>query len=461
MGCILNRFDKLMELKEENSFGRYKLVAVIAHDPKDENLCSHLKSHFLKFAKMTGENFLFITFIQPSKEYQEALQQGKFPYAKFIVSEDKSREDTIAIINPLLRRYYGLPKNGSYMVIAKHLSDNEIYRVKITKNSLPYQLLDLAEYCDNPENFDGLIKSLEGEAFNVKELLAESLLKLVSLISPSPRIEDYSLYYWAQRETAIKTIKEEKQSLLDLLKHSSQDEDLTNKVIELYRIIEFVFMNVLNEGKPYTNTIERCKNFNLLDKKSRVFWNTYSRLSSFLPKQEQNELDYSAFILYLGKIVETELNLSVCQMLRHAMGVDMPDFYNRYCSSKDKLSIPTTKQEIPLNKFYKEEDGKKKLEGVPLGNLLHAYNISAGKEISPYIWHVPCPQYLVELPDEMLSFWENFAKVRNDAAHSKAVSQDLLVRSKLYFQEFSEQHLETVHKLKCNLHPKPKNFNHK
>ncbi len=65
----------------------------------------------------------------------------------------------------------------------------------------------------------------------------------------------------------------------------------------------------------------------------------------------RDELDYSAFILYLGKIVETELNLSVCQMLRQSMGIDMPDFYNRYCYKTDKTIIPTENKDIPLNKY--------------------------------------------------------------------------------------------------------------
>ena len=68
MGYILNRFDRLMELKENpSSTKQFKLTAVIVHDPKDKDLCDHIRDFFLQFAQITGKNFLFITFIQPPK----------------------------------------------------------------------------------------------------------------------------------------------------------------------------------------------------------------------------------------------------------------------------------------------------------------------------------------------------------------------------------------------------------
>ena len=79
MGCILNRFDQLMELAGDKVVSeRFKLTAIIVHDPEDKNLKKHISSHFLSFAKLTGENFLFITFVQPPKEHAEAIKRGEF-----------------------------------------------------------------------------------------------------------------------------------------------------------------------------------------------------------------------------------------------------------------------------------------------------------------------------------------------------------------------------------------------
>ena len=456
MGFILNRIDKLMELRNDSTINeQFKLTAIIAHDPKDENLKKHIKDYFLDFAKMTGKEFLFITFIQPPKEYVEAITSGAFKYAKLILSDSKQLSNTDTIINPLLRKYYGLPEKGSYLVLAKKLSDESCYKISISTASLPYQLMKLNSYCKRPYNFDELITELDGESINIKEMLGDSLLKIVALISPSSSPDKYGLYSCPQRDIALKTIVEEKNKLISLLKRSSDDEDLTDKVFNLYKIIANAYMTVLNEGQDHSNIIQKCKNYNLLDHNSKTFWNTYSRLCHYIEKKNRNELDYSAFILYLGKIVETELNLSICQMLRQSMGIAMPDFYNKYCYTKGKVYIPTSKQDIYLNKYiYNSENCNKTLEGVALGNLLHAYKTAAGLEISRHPnWHVLKPEKFKTINDDFLQIWEVISERRNDAAHARSVNADLYETALKLFNEFLDKYLMNFYVIKKNLRP--------
>ena len=454
MGFILNRFDKLMELKRNRSINeQFKLTAIIVHDPNDDDLKVHIRDHFLEFAAITGENFLFITFIQPPKEYADAISRGEYKYAKLLVSDSTQLSDTDKTINPLIREFYNLPEYGSYWVIAKKLSDNEVFKVPITSGSLPYQILDLTSYCNCPQDFEGLIQKLKGESIIIKEMIGDSLLKLVSLISPSSTQDKCRLYAYSQCETAKKTIYEEKHKLLAVLKQSSDDEDLADKVFELYKVIENVHMNVLNEGQHTSNYVQ-CENYRLLAVKSQKFWNTYSRLSQFIENASRDELDYSAFILYLGKIVETELNLSVCQMLRQSMGIDMPDFYNRYCYKADKTVIPTENKDVPLNKYIKSEDGKKQLKGVPLGDLLHAYKTAVGEEYSSdRNWYIFKPDNLKEISEEFLPLWANIAKKRNDAAHSRSVNVDAFENTKELFKEFLKEYISELYQIKENLRP--------
>ncbi len=286
-------------------------------------------------------------------------------------------------------------------------------------------------------------------------MLGDSLLKIVSLISPSSPLDNYGLYFSSQCETARKTITEEKQKLLAALKQSSNDEDLTDDVLKIYKIIEYTYMNVFNQGQHTSEKIQKCENYNLLDGDSKTFWNTYSRLYYFIESKYRDELDYSAFILYLGKIVETELNLSVCQMLRQSMGIAMPLFYNKYCHTTNKVYIPTANQDILLNKYiYKPTDGRKILEGVALGNLLHAYKTAIGIEISynPN-WQVPNPENLENMPSEFLSLWEDFSKVRNDAAHSRSVDIELYKTTEKFFEEFQDSYISRLYPIKKRLRP--------
>ena len=107
MGYILNRFDKLMELKNKSaSDEKFKLTAIIVHDPNDKTLTEYIRSHFLRFARLTGEKFLFITFVQPPKEYADAIKRGEYAFAKLLVSDSKQLSNTDVIINPYVRDYY-------------------------------------------------------------------------------------------------------------------------------------------------------------------------------------------------------------------------------------------------------------------------------------------------------------------------------------------------------------------
>lgn len=456
MGYILNRFDKLMELSENSTLNeQFKLTAIIVHNPKDRDLIEYIRSKFLFFARLTGEKFLFITFVQPPKEYADAIRRGEYKYAKLLVSDSKQQSNTDIIINSLIRDYYDLPDEGSYLVLAKKLSDRKVYRVRITTNSLLNQLSDLTFYCENPQDFDGLINKLEGRSINISEMILDSLLKISSLISPSSSPDSYSLYSNRQYNIANRTIQEEKRKIIAALKRSSDDEDFTDKILQLYCLIEYAYMNVFNKGHHYSYKPDKCKNYHLLDRKSQTFWDTYSRLSGFLKNASRDELDYSAFILYLGKIVETELNLSVCQMLRQSMGIDMPRYYNRYYYTRDNIYIPTERQDVPLNKFIRSEDGKVHLEGVPLGNLLHAYKTAVGEEIPRDVnWSVYYPEYLEQIPTAFLPLWENIAKARNNAAHSRSVNAVSLENAERYFKEFLEIYYFVFNELKELLRPR-------
>ena len=461
MGYILNRFDRLMELRNDQSINeQFKLTAIIVHDPNDYKLIDYIRSHFVYFARSTGEKLLFITFVQPPEEFADALRRGEYNYAKLLVSDSKQLSGTDTIINPLIRNYYSLPADGSYMVIANKLSDNKVYRVSITKQSLPNQLMYLTEHCDCPTSFDELITQLEGESVNIKEMLGDSLLKIVSLTSPSSSPENYGLHSYSQYEMAKQTINEEKQKLLDALRLSSDDEDLTEDVLKIYKIIEYAHMNVFNQGRYAPGRVRWCCNYDLLDGKSKTFLKTFSRLSQFLINESQpDELDYSAFILYLAKIVETELNLSICQMLRESMGVAMPRYYNKYCSERERVYIPTNKKDVPLNMYFKLKNGRKKLKGVALGDLLYAYKTAMG--LDPYFgfnWHVPNPEFLEKMSVDFLSLWNEFIDVRNGAAHARFVNTDSFRRTESLFREFQESYLLRLFQIKQTLRIGRHNF---
>ena len=371
-----------------------------------------------------------------------------------MLMSDSNCSETDTIINPFLREYYELPEDGSFLVLAKKLSDRKAFRVPITTGSLPYQLMDCTSYCNHPQDFEGLKKKLKGESIIMNESFIETLLKLLSLTSPSSRLDKYASCWSPQHEMARNAINEEKQKIIDVSKPFSNDEDLTDRVLRLYNLIEHVFVNVLNEVRYVNDNVRRCTNYSMLAKKSKRFWNTYERLTRVIEEWDRDELDYSAFILYLGKIVETELNLSVCQMLRQAMGIEMPEYYNKYHPSIGDIFIPTqnnfnTQQikNIHLNNFYRR-CGQRKLKGVALGDLLHAYKTAVGLECSPD-WYIP--ENIEEIPEDFLEIWYDLIPKRNNAAHSLEVDADSFEETEGLFNQFLIRFMPELSEMKNRL----------
>ena len=135
------------------------------------------------------------------------------------------------------------------------------------------------------------------------------------------------------------------------------------------------------------------------------------------------------------------------------MGIAMPRYYNRYCYETDRACIPTANQDVPLNRYiFQPSDRGKILEGVALGNLLHAYKTAIGEETSHDInWYVPYPENLEIMPFDFLSIWEELIKVRNDAAHSRSVDRALYGKTEDFFGVFQESFISILYMIKENL----------
>ncbi len=134
------------------------------------------------------------------------------------------------------------------------------------------------------------------------------------------------------------------------------------------------------------------------------------------------------------------------------MSIDMPKFYNKYCDEKGFVNIPTSKFDVPLNKYVYTADGRKILEGVALGHLLHAYKTVAGIEDSKKTnWHIPKPVYFEPISIDFLPLWEKIAILRNDAAHSRSVDVDSFKSIKNHFITFQKKYLPEFYAIKKSL----------
>lgn len=183
-------------------------------------------------------------------------------------------------------------------------------------------------------------------------------------------------------------------------------------------------------------------NLRLLDEYSLKLYKTY-RLLSFVIRNAPDNLDYSGFTIYLGKIVENELNLSLGQMLRWAMNIDMPTYYNKYCAAIGNIFVAAGNSKAYLNQRLTENGTQ--LKSIPIGTLLWAYRSIPEN-------HVLRQDRITKLNEHLLAFLQNFSdKYRNPAGHIDNNSETTYKGAQQAFDEFLDHYLYQLDKIKSAL----------
>ncbi len=189
-----------------------------------------------------------------------------------------------------------------------------------------------------------------------------------------------------------------------------------------------------------------------MDDYSKKLFLTYNKFSEMI-EDSNEDIDYSGLTIYLGKIVENELHLSIGQMLRWSMDIDMPMYFNRYCSERHKVLVPAGNQVVNINKS--SSDGGNK--GIPMGTLISVYNtmINHPELINPQ----PNSSRLQRLDKELIAFIKDFSsKYRNLAGHLDLNSKNTYEGAKEKFKLFLTQFLDTLYNIRNELQGSQRRF---
>lgn len=182
--------------------------------------------------------------------------------------------------------------------------------------------------------------------------------------------------------------------------------------------------------------------FSYLDEYSILLYQSYKSISSALSKIP-DKLDYSGLTIYLGKIVENELNLSLGQMLRWAMNIDMPTYYNQYCADRGNIFVTAGNSRAYLNQRLTENGTQ--LKSIPIGTLLWAYRSIPEN-------HVLRQDRITKLNEHLLAFLQNFSdNYRNPAGHIDNNSEITYEGAQQAFEEFLNHYLYQLDKIKIAL----------
>lgn len=481
MGMFLNRFHMLKQLREYiNNKSTYNkdlnnlvLSGIIVHDPNDENLVKCVSNNFVEWAEMTGKHFLFITFITPSEDWKKSRHCHKnweIDIDNLITDSSFSEEDEKRII-PLLRNFMDLPDDGSFLMLTNDLCSNTFYKIPISAETIEKQFIQITEYCDEeaagaehtPADFKQLLNTLKYSEISIDKWIIDVLIDFESLISPfierSFLSEDANTEQLNHANDVIKNVR-------DVL-HSYIGEDFEDKVFNLYECIAY-FNRLKSKSENDLRTSHRpnmaneygngcycflttystvhskysMPPFSYLDEYSILLYQSYKSISSVLSKIP-DKLDYSGLTIYLGKIVENELNLSLGQMLRWAMNIDMPTYYNQYCADRGNIFVTAGNSRAYLNQRLTENGTQ--LKSIPIGTLLWAYRSIPEN-------HVLRQDRITKLNEHLLAFLQNFSdNYRNPAGHIDNNSEITYEGAQQAFEEFLNHYLYQLDKIKIAL----------
>ena len=441
MGMIMNRFDMFTQMRRDirqtNTYNHFVLCGVVVHDINDSELINAMSNKFVQWAEMTGNHFLFITFIQPSVEWKNS----KFCHDSYWIDKDNlmtdptfSKEDEERTI-PLLRDFMNLPLNGSYLMLTDNICSNSFYKIPICANTIEDKFLLITKYCEDehngvehsPSDYQNLLFTLKArEHFNVDTLL-DILIDYTALTSKINKNIDNETQYKYAKSVIIK--------LREKLREY-EGEDFEERLFNLFECVEIVNTQLFKSNPRLTRQpIEHY-----MDDYSKKLFKTYNLLTEITCKYTE-DLDYSGLTIYLGKIVENELHLSVGQMLRWAMGIDMPTYFNKYCHGKI-VKVRSGNQDINLNK--RDESRQR---SIPMGTLLNVYETMYNQPDEVY----PTPDFnrLTKLNSDLLSFLKDFCRFyRNRAGHLDPNSKETYEGAKEAFKQFGIRYIQQLYKIK-------------
>lgn len=474
MGMFLNRFHMLKQLRDyinnkktyNEDLNNLVLSGIVVHDPNDENLVKCVSNNFVKWAEMTGKHFLFITFIHPSEDWKRSRHCHKnweIDIDNLMTDSSFSEEDEKSTI-PQLRNFLGLPEIGSYLMLTDNLCSKTFFQIPISAETIENQFIQITKYCDEeaagvehtPADFKQLLNTLKYSEISIDKWIIDVLIDFESLISPF--IEHSFLSENANTEQ-LNHANDVIKNVRDVL-HNYIGEDFEDKVFNLYECIAY-FNRLKSKSENDSRYGHRHhmaedfeddyyewnfgrheRNLRLLDKYSLKLYETY-RLLSFVIRNAPDNLDYSGFTIYLGKIVENELNLSLGQMLRWAMNIDMPTYYNKYCANKGNIFVTAGNSKVYLNqRLTKNVD---QLKSIPIGTLLWAYRSIPEN-------HVLMQDRITKLNERLIDFLKDFSdNYRNPAGHMDNDSEITYKGAQQAFDEFLNHYLYQLDKIKSAL----------
>ena len=431
MGYSLSSISELATLREhrqddgvKQAFDSFKLTAIILCDPRDEEFNRKLKRDFRALDYITGRDMLFITFFKDAdsrgnlNNLIRRVNHSQEDYSHYLafMNDGDTHMDEFDLANLAMQFNINISQLP-VIILTDDLSSDEFVVLKTTKNDIGYQLAQLAYYAASHRNHKINIADIDPNRFGI--YIPQSRLKTsISNILASAIAKIRGRRGLHRNEEADKLNKQNLEENIRQLETIDDNDDSTLAERELavmnyganrFALVAQDAIGCLNTSSQYI--IDESKMQDACYE-SLVTLRTYNTLTNLLniPSELTAKYDYSVLSLCFGKIFENELATSIVQQMRQAMGIPMPQYYNKpYDKEYSKFTI----NGVDLN----QSTNRGIYKAPSIGDARHAYNKMIELIKMEGKLHFFEPGFV-----EDDGVWASLNIGRNNAAHRKPVS---------------------------------------
>ena len=492
MGFPISRFSLFYGLYNQTQqseevhriFSRFNLIAIILHNPADKKFQKKMENHFEYYDRMTGPNFLFITFIKKRDRWIEATRDEREYLKTLTLGEGKTDDFELQHLKQLFKVE---EKENPVIILTTDLNSKTYAVIDTSTKIIEEQLEKIGEFCrcqEKPQscqdpNFKRLVRDLQGyKSYNWEnysdEISSFPLPLRYSLIATFSRIQKRNIESSKDYLQELPNIIQFNRQLMDLIVALLQEIKIRDILIE--KLIRRIYLkeqteeqcdellSLLQERELFQKSTDIwfqelanakiiCLPQQEVDRKylindisdeweqdSQIYAKTHNELCRALlhngnRENNNDEFDFACLSFYMPKIWENEINRSIVQKMRQLIGIEMPDYWFQYKQCDKNFHIECGNKQVDLNNRYGSQNNWK---APTIGETKYAYDtLIREQRMDP-----------IENNDLFSNLWGNLNNARNRTTHWEPIDMDTFMRTYGYFNQLKDQFFPTLMAIK-------------
>lgn len=494
MGFPISRFSLFYGLYNQTQqseevhriFSRFNLIAIILHNPADEKFQEKMENNFEYYDRMTGPNFLFITFIKFKRDniWIEATRDEREYLQTLTLGEGKTDDFELQHLKQLFKVE---EKENPVIILTTDLNSKTYAVIDTSTEIIEEQLREIGKFCrcqEKPQscqdpNFKRLVHKLQGyKSYNWEnysdEISSFPLPLRYSLIATFSRIQKRNIESSKDYLQELPNIIQFNRQLMDLIVALLQEIKIRDILIE--KLIRRIHLNkqteeqcdellsLLQERELFQKStdiwFQELANAKIIclpqqevdgqylindisdewEQDSQIYAKTHNELCRALlhngnRENNNDEFDFACLSFYMPKIWENEINRSIVQKMRQHIGIEMPEYWFRYKKSNEKFCIRCENRTIDFNNRYGRQNNWK---APTIGDSKYAYDTLISKKLMDPI----------ENNDLFSELWRNLNNARNRTTHWEPIDMRTFKDTCKYFNQLKDQFFPTLMAIK-------------